>query len=111
LQAVEPDDVAVVIAVDGPSLNRTLDAVKALNLIRTRLLVVADERVVKVVKETAAGATVFQVAQLTEALSPLATTIRLQLLAAVTADLRGTNADDFRCGDPRFSRIYAELVL
>jgi glutamine---fructose-6-phosphate transaminase (isomerizing) len=110
LPAVAPEDVAVVIAAQGPALERTWDAARALQLIGTRLLVVADERVAASVPADG-EATVVPFAAVPEALSPLLATVPLQLLAALTAARRGTNADSFRNDDPLYQRVNASYSL
>ena len=112
LQAVEAGDLAVVIAVAGPALNRLGDAARALALVGARLLQVADPAGEAALAETAnSAASIVRVPSMPEALSPIVTTVPLQLLAALTAAALGTNADDFRCGEPRFGQAYAELTL
>lgn len=110
LPAVAPEDVAVVIAAYGPALERTWDAVRALQLIGTRLLVIADERVTASVP-TEGETTIAPFAAVPEALSPLLAAVPLQLLAALTAALRGTNADSFRNDDPVYKRVNDSYTL
>ena len=105
LPAVAEGDLAAVLVADGPALARDQDAIRALQLIGARLLVVADERVVDVVEATVAESpevTVVTYPATLEALSPLPATVALQLLAAYTAQIRGTDADSFRNDDPRY---------
>ncbi|MFI5273381.1 MAG: SIS domain-containing protein [Ktedonobacterales bacterium] len=114
LQSLQPGDVAVVIAAQGPALERTGDLVRALDLLGARLLIVADERAVASLptpRDPARGPTVIAYPAVPEALSPALAVIPLQLLAAYTAMLRGTNADSFRHEDPIFAAIAASYTL
>ncbi|MGH2409480.1 MAG: SIS domain-containing protein, partial [Chloroflexota bacterium] len=112
LQAVEAGDLAVVIAVAGPGLHRVRDAARALALVGARLLLVVDQAAEAALAEVISSAvSVVRVPDLPEAVSPVVTTVPLQLLAALTAKILGTNADDFRCGEPRFGKVYAGLTL
>jgi glutamine---fructose-6-phosphate transaminase (isomerizing) len=110
LPAVEPGDVAVVIAAHGPALQRTRDAIHALALIGTRPLVICDERVASQ-GFADAGLTVIPFAAVPEPLSPLLAVVPLQLLAALTAELRGTDPDSFRNDDPIHQRAHASYSL
>lgn len=114
LQAVEAGDVAVIILAAGPAVQRSLAAVRALDIIGAQVLVVADasvaDRVPDPERGTYAGRVVsFQ--SLPEPLSPIAAVLPLQLLAAFTADLRGTNADDFRAGNPIYKAANVSFAL
>lgn len=112
LQAVEAGDLAVVIAVAGPGLHRMRDAARALALVGARLLLVVDQAAEAALADViGSDVSIVRVPDLPEALSPLVTTVPLQILAALTAETLGTNADDFRCGEPRFGKVYAELIL
>jgi glucosamine--fructose-6-phosphate aminotransferase (isomerizing) len=114
LQAVEAGDLAVVIAAHGPALARTCDAARALSLIGARLLLVADERAsADLLTAVGTGVTAELVTfpPMPEALSPILATVPLQLLAAFTADLRGTNADSFRADDPVYKRANGSYTL
>jgi glucosamine--fructose-6-phosphate aminotransferase (isomerizing) len=107
LQAVQAGDIAVVIAAHGPALARTCDAARALGLIGARLLLVADERAVpdlRAATQEAVTVDLITFPPVPEPLSPLLAVVPLQLLAAFTADLRGTNADSFRADDPVYKR-------
>jgi glucosamine--fructose-6-phosphate aminotransferase (isomerizing) len=105
LQAVEAGDLAAVIVAYGPALSRTLDAINALRLIGANLLLVADQRVVAELPTSRRGSdTLVTFDPVPEVLSPLLAAVPLQLLAAYTAQLRGTNADSFRADDPVYKR-------
>lgn len=112
LQAVAAGDIAVVIAAQGPALERTGDALRALHMIGARLLVVADDRATAALPaEITSSATIFSFGAVPEALSPILAVIPLQLLAAFTADLRGTNADSFRADDAIYKRANESYAL
>jgi glutamine---fructose-6-phosphate transaminase (isomerizing) len=110
LQPVAAGDVGVVLAAHGPALERTSDAIHALRLIGARLLVIADERAASSVP-TDEATTIVSFAGVPEALSPILATVPLQLLAARTAELRGTNPDSFRADDPIYKQANASYML
>lgn len=110
LPAVEAGDVAVAIAAQGPALDRTGDLLRALAAIGARLLVVADERTAQSLPR-ADGATVIRFPAVPEVLSPILAVVPLQLLAAYTAMLRGTNADSFRADHPVYKRANDSYTL
>ncbi|MDB5076390.1 MAG: hypothetical protein JWO42_2569 [Chloroflexi bacterium] len=114
LQAVSSGDLAVVIAANGPAFDRTKDAIRAVQHIGARILVIADERVHQDVHfdpslSAPVGVVVF--AGVIEQLSPIAAAVPLQLLADYTATLRGTNADIFRADDPAYKAASDSYVL
>lgn len=114
LQAVEEGDVAVVIAAEGPATERTADLVRALDLIGARLLLVADERALASLPapgDLSTTPTVVPFAPVPEVLSPILAVVPLQLLAALTAALVGTDADSFRADDPTYKRVNASYEL
>jgi glucosamine--fructose-6-phosphate aminotransferase (isomerizing) len=110
LQSLEAGDVAIVIAAEGPALPRLVDAVRALRLIGTRVLAVADERAVDRIP-TDEATTVVSYAAMPEVLSPVLATVPLQLLASQTANLRGTDPDSFRADDPVYKAANASYTL
>lgn len=114
LQAVEAGDLAVVIAAHGPALARTADAIRALSLIGARLLLVADERALPELQDAHQGAEAVDVVTyppVPEPLSPILAAVPLQLLAALTADALGTNADSFRADDPTYKQANGSYRL
>lgn len=112
LPAVERGDVAVAIVADGPATDRSLDLVTALRLLETRLLVIADERVVPRLPGPSDGTlVVLPYPAVPESLGALPATIPLQLLADHTAALRGTDADCFRADDPLHKRAHDSYAL
>lgn len=110
LQAVEAGDLAIVIAADGPALGRTIDAIRALDTIGLSTLVIADERVIDRLPKLDA-LRIFPYAPVPEPLSPLLATIPLQLLAAFTAFLLGTNPDNFRFDEACYRDAIEGLTL
>lgn len=110
LQAVEAGDLAIVIAAEGPALDRTVDAIRALNTIGASILVVADERVTDRLPDLE-RVRIFTVAPVPELLSPLLAAVPLQLLAAFTAFLLGTNPDNFRFDEPPYRDAVEGLTL
>jgi glucosamine--fructose-6-phosphate aminotransferase (isomerizing) len=110
LQAVQAGDVAVVIAAQGPALERIVDAVRALTTIGARVLVVADERAIPTLVAVE-GPTTITFPATPEPLSPALAVIPLQLLASLTADLRGANPDSFRAHEPVYKRANESYAL
>jgi glucosamine--fructose-6-phosphate aminotransferase (isomerizing) len=110
LPAVTRDDLAVVIAARGPALARTGDAARALGLIGAHLMVVADERALPELP-LPEGAIPFTFGAVPEPVSPLLAVVPLQLLAAFTAELRGTDPDSFRGDDPVYKRAHDSYGL
>lgn len=110
LQAVDEGDLAVVIAADGPALDRSLEAIRALDTIGASILVLAGERVSERMV-IADGVRVFPFASIPEPLSPLLAAVPLQLLAAFTAFLSGTNPDNFRFDEDRYRNAIEGLTL
>jgi glucosamine--fructose-6-phosphate aminotransferase (isomerizing) len=113
LQAVETGDIAVVIAAQGPAVSRTWQALDALNLIGARPLLIADVRVAMALSYRAPYLQEWTVtlSPVVEQISPILAVMPLQLLAALTAVLRGTDADSFRADDPVYKRANASYVL
>jgi glucosamine--fructose-6-phosphate aminotransferase (isomerizing) len=110
LQAVEGGDVAVLIAAQGPALDRLRDATRALQLIGARTWIIADESSLPSFSaETYEWATSFP--PVPEPFSALLATVPLQLLAARTAHLRGTNPDNFRYDDERYRSAIESMTL
>ncbi len=114
LQALQAGDLAVLLAPEGPALNRCGDALRALSLLQATPWLIGDPKALDTVEGLAghpAGTLRFEVPPLPEVLSPFVTTLPLQLLACFTAERRGTNPDSFREDDPIFSRISASYHL
>jgi glucosamine--fructose-6-phosphate aminotransferase (isomerizing) len=114
LQAVEPGDIAVLIAADGPAVGRMKDALRVLSTIGARTWVVADERTANSFGPHGDGVKaewVLSYPAVPEALSPAIATVPLQLFAARIAELRGTNPDNFRFDVPAFKEAYTSITL
>jgi glucosamine--fructose-6-phosphate aminotransferase (isomerizing) len=114
LQALQPGDLAVLIAPRGPALDRLGDALRALTLLRATPWLVGDREALDTVEDRAGrpeGTFRFELPPVPEALSPLLAVLPLQLLACFTAERRGTNPDSFREDDPVFARISASYHL
>lgn len=110
LQAVERGDVATLIAARGPALDRVSDAARALKTIGARTWMVADEATLPSLRaESYEWVTPYP--SVPEVLSPLAATVPLQLLAALTARLRGTNPDNLRYHDERYRSAIESMTL
>ncbi len=110
LQAVEAGDLAVVIAADGPALDRTIDAIGALDMIGASVLVINDGRIAGRLP-VSDRVRAFSFASVPEELSPLLAVIPLQLLAAFTSFLLGTNPDNFRFDEPQYRSAIESLTL
>jgi glutamine---fructose-6-phosphate transaminase (isomerizing) len=112
LQPVARGDVAVPIVPAGASVERAKDLVRALGLVGAATWVVRDEVVGELDLEgTSSALPTFVFPHVPEELSPLLAVVPLQLLAAYTAQIRGTNADSFREDDPIFQKALAAYPL
>jgi glucosamine--fructose-6-phosphate aminotransferase (isomerizing) len=110
LQAIHEGDVAVVIAANGSAIGRTGDAARALALISTQLVLVADESVAGIIAPPG-GATVISYPSVPEQISPMLAVLPLQLLAAFTSQALGTNSDAFRADEPAFKNVNTSYKL
>jgi glucosamine--fructose-6-phosphate aminotransferase (isomerizing) len=112
LQPTRPGDLAVPIVPSGPSVERSRALLRALDLVGALPWPVVDEAVPELRAEPIAGALPpFRCPTVPEPLSPILAAVPLQLLAAYTAEIRGTNADSFREDDPVFARALASYPL
>jgi glutamine---fructose-6-phosphate transaminase (isomerizing) len=102
---VNPDDQMVVIAVEGPGMERTAQVCNALRLVGTPLWVVGSAI------ETVPDAPRFALPTVPEPLSPLLALVPVQLLAYFFALAKGTNPDTFRRDDPRYLTAFSSLSL
>lgn len=109
LQATAAGDVAVLILAHGPARERLADAARALSMLGTYLFIVADERYARA--SDLHANTIMTYRAVPEPLSPLLAAVPLQLLAAFTAEARGTNADSFRADDPVFKAVNESYKL
>jgi glucosamine--fructose-6-phosphate aminotransferase (isomerizing) len=112
LQPTHPGDLVVALAPAGPSVERTRDLLRAVDLVGAIGWPVVDEAAEELRAEPPAhGLEPFRCPTVPEPLSPLLLVLPLQLLAAFTATALGTNADSFREDDPTFARALASYRL
>lgn len=114
LQAVERGDVAAVVAAEGPALARAADLVGALRIIGARIFLITDERMVgrfPTEEIKVEGGVVFPYPAVPEPVSPALAVVPLQLLAAFTAEARGTDPDHFRAQDPPYKQANESYTL
>jgi glucosamine--fructose-6-phosphate aminotransferase (isomerizing) len=114
LQAVQPGDLAVVLVANDQAADRGIDLIRALQVIGAQVLVVADARLAGQVQSVLipqVTAWVVPYPAVPSLLSPVLTVVPLQLLAAFTAALRGTNADNFRFDEPAYKKAVLGYVL
>ncbi|HZS91457.1 MAG TPA: SIS domain-containing protein [Chloroflexota bacterium] len=110
LQAVHEGDLAVVIAANGPAIGRTGDAARALSLIGTQLVLVADESIAGIIAPPG-GAMVVGFPSVPEQISPMLAVLPLQLLAAFTSQALRTNPDAFRADESLYKNVNASYKL
>jgi glucosamine--fructose-6-phosphate aminotransferase (isomerizing) len=104
LQAIDADDVIVAIAPAGPSLARLHDLFAAAAEIgAARIAIVSDQSL-------DADATI-AIPSTRESLSPIVSTLAVQLFAYWSAVARGKNPDGFRSDDPRYERAKTRYQL
>lgn len=102
---INPDDRMVVIATEGPGMERTAQIANALRLIGTSFWTVG--RAIPTVPD----APHFALPAIPEALSPLLAVVPVQLLAYFCAIAKGTNPDTFRRDDPHYLTAFSSLSL
>jgi len=109
LQPLRSGDVSVAVVVRGPAVPRAEDILRTWKIVGTQTLLVADAEVVRRLRAhpDLGPFDTLEVPTVAEPLSPILTVLPLQLLAAATAQRRGTNADTFRRDDPVFARAIA----
>lgn len=105
-QCVEEEDLFVLIAPSGAAQARIFDLARAVRKVGAPYLLVEDGTA-ESLKDTAAGRIV--VPEVPEPFSALSCLIPLQLFSYHLALLRGTDPDNFRAEDPRFTG-FPELV-
>ena len=108
LVTVDPDDLAILVHVRGAApaaATRTAEIAGVLDRIGVRLWLVGQG-----VPEVPA-ATVFELPQVPELLSPILAVVPMQILAYHLAVERRTNPDRFRREDPRYERAFAAIRL
>lgn len=114
LQAIEAGDVAAVVAAEGPALERAANLVAALRIIGARIFLIIDQNATgrfPTDEIKAEGGTVFSYPSVPEQLSPALAVVPLQLLAAFTAEARGTNPDHFRAEDHPHRQASESYIL
>jgi len=104
-QCVDPEDLFVLIAQEGPSAGRVAELAAQVRTIGAGLLVVGDDSARRI--DDAACL----VPHVPEPLAGLTCAVPLQLFAYHLALVRGTNPDGFRLDDPRFARAYKQVTL
>lgn len=107
-QCVDPADLMILVAPEGPGQARTLDLAKETKEIGLDLIVVSDGSSGEI--EALADAVV-TVPGIVEPLSAISTLVPLHHFAYWLAIACGTNPDRFRLDDERFARAYALAKL
>jgi glucosamine--fructose-6-phosphate aminotransferase (isomerizing) len=108
LVTVNPEDFGVLVhvkAADPATTTRTVEVAGVLELIGTPLWLIGGPA------DRAPGATVFELPELPELLSPLLAVVPVQILAQRMAVVRGANPDRFRRDDPRYAAALSSLAL
>ena len=108
LQSLRSGDTAVVLVPPSAASERAIDVVRALEILGASILLVHDGAPpfqAPSANPSAPPVSTFLVPSVPELLSPMVTVLPLQLLACLTAEIRGTNPDSFRGDDPIFQRI------
>ena len=101
LQALQPDDLVIHLAAEGPAEERHADLAQLTEAISIRRWKIGG---------TADRATWHTpLPKVPEVISPVMSAIPLQWLALETAGIRGTNPDSFRRDDPTFDRAFARI--
>ncbi|MDX1430965.1 MAG: SIS domain-containing protein [Gammaproteobacteria bacterium] len=103
--AFNAGDMAVIINVTGAAAGRVAEVAAALAAMDGELWLVGDAM------EHVAEAAVFPLPGTLELLSPILTTVPMQLLAYHMAALKGINPDTFRRDDPRYKAAFGMLKL
>ena len=104
-QCVDPEDLFVLIAQDGPSGARIAELAAPVRTIGAGLVVVGDDTA----RTIDDGACL--VPRVPEPFAGLTCVVPLQLFTYHLALVRGTNPDGFRLDDPRFARAYKQVTL
>jgi glutamine---fructose-6-phosphate transaminase (isomerizing) len=102
LVAVNADDVAVVVHTAGASASRVAEVTRVLAAIGARLWVIGA---------ALPNATLFELPEVPELISPLLAVVPVQIFAYEMAVVRGINPDKFRRDDPRYAEALALLKL
>lgn len=108
LVTVNPEDFGVIVHVRGAdpvTAVRTAEVAGVLELIGTPLWLIGGPA------DQAPRATVFELPELPELLSPILAVVPVQILAQQMAVERGANPDRFRRDDPRYYAALSSLAL
>jgi len=108
LVTVDAGDLAILVHVRGAcpaSATRTAEVAGLLDRIGGGLWIVGQG-----VPEVP-SATVFELPEVTELLSPILAVVPMQILAYQVAVVKGSNPDRFRLDDPRYERAFTGLAL
>lgn len=108
LVTVDAGDLAVLVNVRGAnamSATRTSEVARVLDWIGARIWLVGQG------VTTVPGASVFELPELDELISPILAVVPMQILAYQMAVHRGTNPDLFRRDDPRYADAIGTLTL
>jgi glutamine---fructose-6-phosphate transaminase (isomerizing) len=114
LQPLAAGDVAVPILPAGASVERGRDLLRALAIVEASTWLVKDEQLSDLEPgPSGRGGSLpsFPFPHVPEPLSPVLAVVPLQLLAAYTAQILGTNADSFREDDPTFKKAVGSYQL
>lgn len=108
LVTVNADDLAILVNVRGAnpgSATRTSEVARVLDRIGVPLWLVGQG------VPTVAGATVFELPEVDELLSPLLAVVPMQIFAYQMAAKKGTHPDRFRRDDPRYADALSTIAL
>ena len=108
LVTVDAGDLAVLVNVRGANATtstRTSEVARVLDRIGARIWLVGQG------VATVPGATVFELPQLDELISPILAVVPMQILAYQMAVHRGANPDRFRRDDPRYDDAIGTITL
>jgi len=108
LVTVDAGDLAILVNVKGANLTaatRTSEVARVLDRIGARIWLVGQG------VTTVPGATVFELPQVEELISPILAVVPMQILAYQMAVHKGTNPDRFRRDDPRYADAIGTITL
>jgi glucosamine--fructose-6-phosphate aminotransferase (isomerizing) len=100
---LQPQDQVVLIHADGASTDRSADALKLFRTLGTRTSLIGQA--------IGSDAPAFTVPATVEALSPILTTVPMQLLAWRMATLKAIDPDLFRTNEPAFKAAVSGIAL
>ncbi len=98
-------DVAIVINVAGNSTNRTAEVAAVLDAMGGKLWIVGEQI------DRLPNAPLFRVPATNELISPILTTVPMQLFAYYAAVAQGINPDTFRRDNPKYAEAFSLLTL